>query len=183
MRLFSLVAAVSLGLAPAALAQDAVLNYTAAFNSFYLPEAGLMDEDATHSAITAMLPHLQGDWVRGDILALGPDLDRELLADACDRHFDRLVLTGPQGFEMQRSGGDGTVKLHTRYDYLGLQNFQRSYDEAEWLALLGFDDERPVMASMFRAQSRGEVTLFVPAPGIMVLHAMRGGPEIYVQCP
>ena len=188
MRLFSLVAAMSLGLglglAPAARAQDAVLDYTAAFNSYYLPGAGMMDEDATHTAITAMLPRLQGDWVRGDLLSAGkPLLDRELVAQACARHFDRLVLTGPQGFEMQRSAGDGTVKLHIRYEYLGLQNFQRSYDEAEWLAFLGYDDERPVTGRVFHAQARGEVTLFVPAPGIMVLHSMRGIPEIYVRCP
>ena len=111
MRLFSLVAAMSLGLAPAAQAQDTVLNYTAAFNSFYLPGAEPTDADATLTAITAMLPRLQGEWVRGDIIAQGPLLDRELLAEACDKLSERLVLTGAQGFEMQRIGRDGTVKL------------------------------------------------------------------------
>ena len=183
MRLFRLVAAMSLALAPSVQAQDAVLNYTAAFNSFYLPGAEPTDADATHTAITAMLPRLQGEWVRGDLLALGPLLDREIVAEACYSLFNRLVLTGAQGFEMQLIGRDGTVRLHTRYEYLGLQNFQRSYDEAEWLARLGYDDGRPLAGRMFRDQARGEVTLFVPAPGIMVLHTMRDLPEIYVQCP
>jgi hypothetical protein len=165
-------------------AQDLAADYAAAFTAFTLPGSSPHDPDAAAAAIVALLPALQGDWVRGDLLAEDTaDLDTGTLDHACDVVVDRLVITSPHGFDMQHTNAKGEVSLHIRYDYIGQHNFQRWYDENEWLTRLGIEPDRSGMGHIYLNQARGEVAMFVPGPTILVLDDARGMTEIYVRCP
>jgi hypothetical protein len=108
--------------------------YGAAFDASTLVGADGRDLEESVAAIAAILPGLQGNWVRADILTkYTPVLKPEFLEVACEASPDRLVQTYPLGFEVQRLGREGDVKLHVRYGFVGQINFVRSYDEVKWL--------------------------------------------------
>ena len=165
-------------------AQDMLADYSAAYSAFILPGSMALEPDTTLAAIEAILPLLQGDWVRGDRLSGDTsELNADRVADACGGMFERLVQTSPHGFDLQHIRGTGDVTLHVRHDYMGLNRFQRSFDEAEWLAFIGLDPDRPGIGGFYHTQPRGEVFLFVPNANVMVLLDSRGVTEIYVRCP
>jgi hypothetical protein len=168
----------------AASAQSVETEYADAFAAFSLLGNWPGNPDDAMQALTEVLPTLTGDWVRADPLAGNTDsLDADLIADACNRLFEQFVQTSPLGFELDRTQRDGPVKLHVQYAYMGGNLFQRSYPEAEWLAYLGFDDDRPPTLNAYFNQPRWPVWLFVPSPNIMVMQNMGGATEIYARCP
>ena len=184
MRLSLPIALTCLSMALPAAAQDIAAEYAAAFAAFTLPGYAGRDPEAALAAIEASLPGLQGNWVRADLLSDDTAvLDPAMLANACARHYEQLVHSSPHGFEMRRTNRDGKVLLRVQYDFVGLNFFDRSYDEAEWLAYLGFDADQMAHASAYYGQPRGEVILFVPGPNTMVFQETRGLTEIYTRCP
>jgi hypothetical protein len=174
----------SLMMATAPQAQDAAADYASAFAAFTLPGLDPHDPDSAATAIATLLPELQGKWVRGDLLTDDTAfLDTSTLGRACEVGFEQLVQVSPHGFDMQRTNAKGEIGLHFRYDYIGLHNFQRWYDETEWLTRLGIEPDRSGMGHIYLNQGRGAVALFLPAPSIMVMEDTRGMTEIYVRCP
>lgn len=183
MRLSLLVLALGTLIQPAQ-AQDISAEFARTYSLLTLPGSQGMNPDAAILAIEAVLPLLEGDWVRGDILSGDTgQVPADRISDACRRNSDRLVLRPPHGFEMKRIRSGEEPSLHVRYDYQGLNIFQRHFDESEWLTYLGFGEDRPAMSTMYLGQSRGEVFLFLPSPNVMFFQLSRGGAEFYLRCP
>ena len=100
-------------LAVPAMAQEAPLAEAsaAARRAFALP--GLAADDAPdptagEAAVVALLPKLEGTWLRGiDVVMPDPDgFDPGLLAQACANLGATLAVTGPRAFELRVPIGD-----------------------------------------------------------------------------
>jgi hypothetical protein len=168
--------------APAA-AQDPAAEYDAAVRAFVLPGQEGGDVMAEDDAVIALLPGLEGDWAPASVLAAGGSLDPALVAEVCGEAPLALARTAPRSFEMRRPYGEAGATLATRYDYLQGNTFQRSVPEADLLAYMGFPEGVDVPPAVFAGMGRGEVLLFHPSSGLLVVHPVGGRAEVYARCP
>lgn len=171
--------------------------YADAAARFYLPGVvpGAFADWADEAAVVALLPTLEGTWLRGAQAVAGgaeppaPDL----LARACDQVGATLARTSPRSFEVRVPIGDGADSYAERYDFVTGTTFLRSFDEAGYLRrLLGDAAATPeglarlpegLVGRTLAQAGRGEVMLFAPSPDLLVLVQMGRPPDLWMRCP
>src|SRR5690349_15153712 len=152
MRFMTLVLALTLPSGHVA-AQNVNSEYAAAFKNFTLPEVDALTSDSIldDDPLEKILPTLADTWVPAWEVSPRPDLlYYAVLAEACRGPAAfTLVPTARRSFEMRHPPAQNGATLTVRYDYIIGNAFQRSVNERDLLAYMGFEDPDEIPIGTF----------------------------------
>ncbi len=169
-------------------AQDLGAEFLNAYRTFGNASG---DFDYAQAAMTELVPTLVGRWFPIGILlgAGGPVVDQTPpefdSAPFCSRLVYDLVQIGPRSFSTlwHDLENPDSAQLTTLYTYSGMNQFVRYVDEAQMLAMLGFEDGIEPPGQTYLGLRHGDVLLYHPSPNIMVFVSALGQTEYLARCP